>query len=185
MGRPYLIAMHVRDLQGQVNLRQLRKGTYIPVDPDSSLRTAASGSTVEEYEPWDFARVYPAKRGMPFRMVTGWGEDVSKKLKAIEKASNENMPQELYLCWSYPPIESGYDAWDFPRRRIAEGVELLGPGEVLPWVGSRFKDGTVLQGSSGPLPQVPQWLAAKLGKPRSRRVMNAAREAYEMGLNST
>jgi hypothetical protein len=102
-----------------------------------------------------------------------------------ERLKEVPAPEEFWLLWSYPPIQSGYDAFDFLKRRVVNGVELLGPGEVIPWSGSRFADGTMVLAPAGPLPEVPLWLARALGKPRSRKAMKAAREAYEAAMKAS
>jgi hypothetical protein len=38
---------------------------------------------------------------------------------------------------------------------------------------------------AGPLSTVPPWWAARIGKPRSRKVMAAAREAYDLAQRAT
>jgi hypothetical protein len=84
-----------------------------------------------------------------------------------------------FLVWSYPPVQSGQDAFDYRSRTIASGIRLLGEGEVLPWDGSELDDGIRVSAPLSRPPECPLWLAKLLGKPRSRRAMQAAREAYE------
>src|SRR5215211_2339585 len=172
-----LIAMHVEDLTAQVRLRGLTKAQSFAI-PEGEEK----GKTFTEYLGMNFARVQFAKQGQPFRQITDWGKQASKKMRALE-VGNEP-PEEHWFVWSYPPIQGGQDAHEFPRRRIATGVQLLGPGEVIPWGGSRLEGRLLLTGPSGPLPEIPTWLAAKIGKPRSRQVMQAAREAWDAALRA-
>jgi hypothetical protein len=61
---------------------------------------------------------------------------------------------------------------------VVPGVRVLGEGLVLPWDGAVLEEGIVSATMSTP-PTMPLWLANVVGKPRSRRAMDAAREAHD------
>jgi hypothetical protein len=180
VGRPYLIAIHFRDAKARLELRQFHNVSLLEDDPDAKQYERMT-SEIREFPAWDFAKLFFVGQGQRFRTVTGWGNDASAKLKQLEGYGGK-IPPDQWFCWSYPPVQSGLDAFEYPHRRIASGVDLLGPGSVVPWVGSRFGNGMILQGPSSYLPEMPAWLGARIGKPRSRKVMDAARQAYEQGI---
>src|SRR5207247_10731151 len=100
---------------------------------------------------------------------------IDQPLRDIERASRDT-PEEMWFCWSYPDLPM--DAHEFMGRRVVDGVDLLPSGTVLAWSGSRFRGGLTLVGGEMPLPVIPAWFGAKVGKPRSRKVMQAQLEGF-------
>jgi hypothetical protein len=170
VGRSHnLIAMKIED--GKAATRLLRLARVEQYDPDNDRRWS-------EFRPFDGVSLrYVQTVGRPFRSAIGWGRDFTNKVRALDKEALP--PEECWWLWSYPDVWTGMDAHEFPPRRVATGVHLLGPGEVIPWSGSRFEGNLALAGPNGPLPMIPTWLASTVGKPRSRKAMRAAREAYD------
>jgi Bifunctional DNA primase/polymerase, N-terminal len=164
-----LIAMRIEDSKAATRL--LRLARVEQYDPDTD-------STTVEFRPFEavslrFVRV----SGATFRSAIGWGRDYNRKINELTKDSLP--PEECWWLWSYPHVGSGMDAHEFAPRRVATGVDLLGPGAVIPWAGSVFEGNLRLVGPGGPLPVIPTWIAQTVGKPRSRKAMRAAREAYD------
>ena len=113
----------------------------------------------------------------------GWGRAFENAAKELQRESRNRNPQTFYLVYSYPSVVSGLDAFDFRTKTIAEGVKLYGDHAVMPWDGAILDDGArVAATMSGRPPEVPPWLSKRIGNPRSRKVMVAAREAYEAAL---
>jgi hypothetical protein len=161
-----VIAVHVEDMRAAKRLRRL--AAFEVHDPDNDV-------TYIEHRDLNAASsrlIRPTS--IVARQFSGWGKEPSRRLR--EKYERELPPEGFTLLWSYPPI--GLDAHDFPARRVTLGVNVLGPNEILPWGESRL-EGLKVVAPPGPLPEIPQWLASMIGKPRSRRAMKAAQEAYE------
>jgi hypothetical protein len=100
----------------------------------------------------------------------GWGDDPGKRKQ--KWFDSQKHPENLWLVWSYPSVETGLDAWDYKRKRIGSGLTVLAEGSVVPWNGSRIDDLMVVAPSGG-LPFMPAALAPRLGHKRSNRVMQA------------
>jgi hypothetical protein len=124
VGRPHnLIAMHIQD--GKAATRLLRLARVEQRDPDTDRGWS-------EYWPFDAVPLHFVRAtGTPIRSTIGWGRDYDRK--ARELTTNSLPPEECWWLWSYPPIQSGEDAWEYPPRRVTTGVDLLGPGVVIPW----------------------------------------------------
>jgi hypothetical protein len=171
VGRSHnLIAMHIQDWEAAARL--LRLATVEQRDPDTDFRWY-------EYRPFEAVSLHFVRvTGTPFRSTIGWGKDYERK--ARELATDSRPPEECWWLWSYPHERTGLDAWEYPPRRVTTGVDLLGPGVVLPWAGSVFEGNLRLAGANAHPPVIPSWLAQTIGKPRSRKAMRAAREAYDL-----
>jgi hypothetical protein len=169
VGRSHnLIAMKIED--GKAATRLWRLSRVEMRDPDTDRGWA-------EFRPFEGVSLrYVQTVGRPFRSAIGWGRDFTNKIRAFDKEALP--PEQCWWLWSYPPVQTGMDAWEFPSRRVTTGVQLLGPGEVIPWAGSVFEGNLRLAGP-GTLPVIPTWLASTIGKPRSRKAMKAASELYE------
>ena len=143
-------------------------------DPDTDQRST-------EYRDLNGARIHLLAHSEPFstRSRGGWGREWIRAVRELERETRNRNPQTFFVVWSYPPVQSGVDAFDYKSRTIATGLRLLGEGEVLPWTGSVLEDGVTVQAPMSRPPECPVWLSKLLGKPRSRRAMQAAREAYD------
>ena len=139
-----------------------------------------------EYRDLIGGRVRLVAPSEPFstRKVTGWGRDFQRAAAKLEYESRNRDPQTFWLVWSYPAVQSGADAFDYRSRTIAAGLRVMGEGEVLPWSGSILEDGVRVTSPASRPPECPLWLANLLGRPRSRKVVRAAREAYEAALRA-
>jgi hypothetical protein len=170
-GRPNnLVAMEVQDWQAAVRLRRLAEVEHYNEDRD------AKWTEHRGYES-GFVR-YVSTRQVRVRAISRW-ESKRNPLLPIEVLDPNPVPERCFLVWAYHPVVSGMDAWEFKARRVIEGVQLLGPNEVIPWAGSRFEGDLMIAAPPAPLSPMPTWLAQKVGKPRSRKAMTAAREAWE------
>jgi hypothetical protein len=132
----------------------------------------------------DRVRLLAPSEPFSTRSVMGWGRDFSQAVAELAEESRNRDPETGFLVWSYPSVQSGQDAHDFRSRTIAAGLRVMGEGEVLPWQGSILEDGVTVQAPSSRPPECPLWLASMLGRARSRKVMRAAREAYETTLRA-
>jgi hypothetical protein len=118
------------------------------------------------------------------RTRTAWGREFDRLLADLRQESRP--PEGLWLLYSYPSVVSGLDAFDYRTKTIAEGVKVFGDHATMPYSGAILEDGTRVGASfSGRPPEPPMWLAKRIGNPRSRKVMLAAREAYEADLRVT
>jgi Bifunctional DNA primase/polymerase, N-terminal len=137
-----------------------------------------------EYRHIGGARVSYLAPSQPFttRSVGGWGRDFERA--AAELAQESRHPESFTLVWSYPEVQSGMDAFDYKSREIGRGLNVKGEGEVFPWSGSILDGGIQVQAPMSRPPEAPLWLAKMIGKPRSRRAMQAQREQYELDLRS-
>jgi len=119
------------------------------------------------------------------RLRGGWG-------RAFEQAADDLKRQQMrqwrsettYRVWSYPSVLSGLDVFDFPTRTIAQGVTVLGEG-VLPWDGAILEGRLQVEAPMSRPPEIAVHFAKRIGKPRSRRAVAAAREQYEADLRVT
>jgi Bifunctional DNA primase/polymerase, N-terminal len=168
-----VIAVHLQDVQAIERLDRL-----MSIERQGKQNNDGSFETYIEHRDLHAASLrFVSTKGVSMRSVVGWERDLDRQVYELWQENRPYTPD--FLLWSYPPIQSGLDAFDFLSRRIVTGVQLLGPDEVVPWTGSRFEMDLMLSGPSGPLPEIPVWLAKVIGKPRSRKVMRAAREAFE------
>jgi hypothetical protein len=120
--------------------------------------------------------VIPSSASM--RMVQGWGKAYSRAVNAMVKEERQRQPETFFLVWSFPSVTSGQDAFNYRSRKVGQGLTLLAEGDVLPWDGSVLDNVRVVAPMSKP-PEMPEWLGSMLGRPRSRKAMAAAREAFE------
>jgi hypothetical protein len=150
------------------------------------MRNPDTDRTYTEYRDLNGAAVRLVAPSQPFsvRSRSGWGREWIRAIKELEHESRNRNPQTFFLVWSYPSVQSGQDAFDYRSRTIAQGIRLLGDGEVLPWSGSILEDGIQVVAPMSRPPECPVWLAKMIGKPRSRRAMAAAREQYEADLRA-
>jgi hypothetical protein len=134
-----------------------------------------------EYKELSGARVRLLAPSQPFstRSVARWGRDFDRAVKELEWEARTLRQAPQFVVWSYPSVQSGQDAYDYRSKSVLQGVRLLGEGEVLPWDGSVLGGGVRVQAPMSRPPEVPLWLAKVMGKPRSRKAMAAAREAYD------
>jgi hypothetical protein len=130
----------------------------------------------------DRVRLLAPSQPFSVRYRGGWGRAFDRAAAELTEESRNRDPETGFLVWSYPSVQSGMDAFDYRSRTIAAGLRVMGEGEVLPWSGSILEEGTRVAAPMSRPPEVPLWLAKMLGKPRSRKVMRAAREAYEAAL---
>jgi hypothetical protein len=137
-----------------------------------------------EYRDLIGGRVKLAAPSEPFstRSVVGWGREFSQAVAKLQNESRNRNPQTFWLVWSYPAVQSGADAYDYRSRTIATGLRVAGEGEVLAWGGSILDDGVRVSSPASRPPECALWLASILGRARSRKVMRAAREAYDAAL---
>jgi hypothetical protein len=180
VGRPNnLIALGIQDPKAVERLREL--AAVERYDEDTDRRWT-------EYRPFESTRVYFVSTNGSEHVIRQsrpvWGRKAL--IRQTEALTYQAwLPKQFWMVWSYPDVISGMDAFNFPRRRVTAGIEVWGPGEVIPWSGSRFKDGLMIAAPAGPLSTIPPWVAARFGKPRSRKVMAAAREAYDQAQRAT
>ena len=165
-----IIAMHLEDAQAAKRLRRL---TVV------EMHNPETGESWQEHRALEASWLrFVRTLGMSQRTITGWGKDVDQQAQQWSKAMEP--PEESWLLWSYPHVMTGQDGFEYGQRRVVRGVEVVAPGTIIPFAGSRFEDYLALSGAVAPLPTMPTWLASMIGKPRSRKVMAAAREAYEL-----
>jgi Bifunctional DNA primase/polymerase, N-terminal len=172
-----LFALRVEDNKAWELLKEM---SAVPMrDPDADR-------TWTEYRDLGGAKVRLLAPSQPFstRSRAGWGRDFNRAVKELEREARDRNPQTFFLVWSYPNVQSGADAFDYRSRTVAAGLRVLGEGEVMPWSGSILEDGIEVQAPMSRPPEAPLWLAKIMGKPRSRKVMAAAREQYEADLRA-
>jgi Bifunctional DNA primase/polymerase, N-terminal len=149
-------------------------------DPDIDRRWT-------DYREIGGARVRLVAPSRPFsvRSRGGWGRELDRAAAELARESRNRNPQTIFLVYSYPPV-IGVDAFEYRTKTIDTGIKLLGDHAVMPWSGAILEDGTRVEAYvSGMPPEPPMWLAKRIGNPRSRKVMTAAREAYESALRAT
>jgi hypothetical protein len=121
--------------------------------------------------------------GVSVRHALGWAKAAEQGLQKAREQEQQRRPDIMWLAWGYP-FSVDQDAWNYPNRRIGSGLTVLGDGDVLPWDGSILGDYRVsVAWSTSILPEMPAWLAPKLGRPRSRKEMDGARQQHERDLN--
>lgn len=163
-----LIALHVQDHEATLRLCDL--AAFEVYDEDNDRRWT-------EYRTVGGARVSLVTPPLQPDRWTGWGKRAAMKHE-IERYRATRPPEAHWLTWSYPTVESGQDAFSYRARKVGPGLTVLGEGEVIPWAG-RLSNGLTIAAPLGPSPEIPTWLAATLGKNRSRRAMQAQREQWE------
>jgi hypothetical protein len=170
-----VFALRVDDLAAWARFREMAK--YESYDEDRD-------TTWIHYREIGGASVRLLAPSEPFSMRSrmGWGRQFTREVGKMLKEERQRQPQTFWLVYSYHPVVSGMDAWDFRSRSILPGVKLLGEGEVLLWDGAVLDGGVRVAGIATRPPEVPIWLAQAIGKPRSRKVMQAAREQHEATL---
>jgi Bifunctional DNA primase/polymerase, N-terminal len=162
-------------VEGDDAWERLKEMAAVPMrDPDTDRSWT-------EYKEIGGARVRLHAPSRPFsvRSRGGWGRDFDRAAAELARESRNSNSMVAWLVWSYPSVQSGQDAFDFRSRTIAAGLRVLGEGEVLPWDGSVLNVGVRVSAPMSRPPEAPVWLSKLLGKPRSRRAMAAAREAYD------
>jgi Bifunctional DNA primase/polymerase, N-terminal len=130
-------------------------------------------------------RLVPPSEPFTTRMRQGWGRKFDAAIMEMMRKDQQSQDLTFWLLFSYHPVVSGMDAWNFVSRSVSPGVRLLGEGEVMPYDGAILDGGVKVAGfAGGRPPEVPVWLAQAIGKPRSRKVMAAAREQHEATLRA-
>lgn len=129
-------------------------------------------------------RLVAPSKPVSVRSRMGWGRQFTREVGAMLKEERKRQPQTSWILYSYHPVVSGMDAWDFKSRTVLPGVTLLGEGEVLPFEGAILEGGVRVAAIAQRPPEVPIWLAQAIGRPRSRKVMQAAREQHEATLKA-
>jgi hypothetical protein len=174
-----ILALKVDDLNAHVRLREMAAVKH-PEHEDGR----DSSKAYTEYRDIGGYTVALANPSRPFsiRSRSGWGRDFSKAVAETIREDRRRQPQTFWLVFSYHPVQTGMDAWEFRSRKVLPGVTLLGEGEVMAWDGSILEGGIRVVAPMSRPPDVPVWLAQAIGKPRSRKVVAAAREQYEADL---
>jgi hypothetical protein len=122
----------------------------------------------------------PPSEPVSIRSRMGWGRQFTRAVVAEDREQRAKIPQTFWLLYGYHSVVSGQDCFDFKRRTVLPGVTVLGENDVLPFDGAVLNGGERVVGPGGITPtECPLWLAAKLGRARSRKVMEAARQQYE------
>jgi hypothetical protein len=171
-----VLALRVEDTDAYVQLREVTKIRHRGVDDG---RDSVKGYVEYLELPRYTVHLVKPSRPTSMRMIQGWGPDYTNAVKEMRKEERERQLETFWLVFSYPSVISGLDAHDFKPHTIRPGVRLLGEGDVMPWQGSILDGGVQVIAPSSRPPEVPLWLARAIGKPRSRKAMAAAREAYE------
>jgi hypothetical protein len=164
------LALKVDDMAAYGRLREMATVEY----HDEDDRTWKEYREIGGYS----LRLVRPSQPVRMRSIQGWGKAYARALTERERELRAKRPEAFYLAWSYPSVISGLDAHDFRSRKLGPGLTVLGEGDVLPADGAIVSGFKVVGPTSRP-PEIPQWLAATIGRPRSRKAMQAAREAYE------
>jgi hypothetical protein len=99
------------------------------------------------------------------RGVSGWGKRFAREATELLREDKPKLAVQWFV-WEYPRDEFNLDTLDFPAKHLAEGLDVLGTGEVLPLSGVLL-DGTRISNSLAPgMMQIPSWLASRISKPR-------------------
>jgi hypothetical protein len=174
-------ALRVEDDAAYMRLREMAKVVHPAVeDGRDSVKGFIEYRDLGGY----YVRLLLPTQPVSIRTQTGWSRGFTQAVYERERQRRQEEPQTYLLVFSYPSVMSGMDAFDYKRRTIAAGVELLGEGDVLPWSGSILEGGIQVAAPTSRPPEVPLWLAKVIGKPRSRKAMDAAREQYERDLTT-
>jgi Bifunctional DNA primase/polymerase, N-terminal len=130
-------------------------------------------------------RLYVPEEPFEIRFRGGWEKELTRIGAELGRERLKRQPEASFLVWSFPTIESGQDVFNYPSRVIAEGLRLLGEGETMAWSGSILEGNVQVAAPAATPPVMPVWLAATLlGKPRSRKAVQAAREAHEKAVRA-
>jgi hypothetical protein len=167
-----LFALYVEDTAAWLRLREM--ATVERYDEDMDRRY----TEVKEIGGASL-RLFAPSQPFSVRTRTAWGRKAGLDIIGAMRAERARQPQTFWLVYSYPSVVSGQDAWDYRSKSVLTGVRLLAEGEVLPWGGAILEGGVTVAAPMSHPPEIPLWLAKTIGKPRSRKVMAAARDAYE------
>jgi hypothetical protein len=167
-----VLALRVEDEAAALRLRQMAAVEMLDVDTDRGWveHRDIGGERV---------RLHAPSQSFSMRAIQGWGKAYTRALVEREQRLRAAQPQTFFIVYSYPSVVSGIDAFNYRSKTVLPGVKLMGEGEVLAWQGSILDGGIQVVAPMGKPPEIPTWLASSIGKPRSRREMAAAREAYE------
>jgi hypothetical protein len=167
------------------------------IEDDAAYRRLREMATVECHDEDDrtwkelreiggySVRLVIPSRSFSMRSRIGWGKAYTRAVNEMLKEDEKGQPETFFLVWSYPPVQSGQDAFNFHSRKVGHGLTLLAEGDVLPWAGSILDGGIQVVAPMSRPPEVPLWLAKTIGKPRSRKAIQAAREAHEAALRAS
>jgi hypothetical protein len=121
------------------------------------------------------------------RSITGWGKKHDQRANEFL----ENLAPETLATWlgfSYPAAReidgrrmgaAELAGLEFPAQKIADGVDVLGPGDILP-LHAQFADGSKIVAQLQPSrDELPAWLARRIGKPHgmAARIKHATQRA--------
>jgi hypothetical protein len=175
------LALRVEDDAAYLRLREMAKVVHPEVeDGRDSVRSFIEFRDLGGFH----VRLLPDSRPFSARIRTGWGRPFTRAVIEQNRQEQQQYPQTFWLVFSYPSVTSGMDAFEYRARTIDAGIKLLGEGEVLAWNGATLDDGIRVSAPMSRPPDIPLWLAKTIGKPRSRKVMAAAREAHEAAMRS-
>jgi hypothetical protein len=173
------LALRVEDTAAYVLLREMTNVRHPEVeDGRDSVPGYIEYRELPRYE----VRLFNPSNPVSMRSVIGWGRNYTRAVNEMLKEDEQRQPETFFLVWSFPHVATGQDAFNYPSRKVGQGLTLMGEGDVLPWAGSILGDGIQVVAPMSRPPEVPLWLAKTLGKPRSRKAMVAAREGYEAAL---
>ena len=167
-----ILALQVDGMAAYSRLREMATVKVYDEDNDTSY------TEMRELGGYSVRLVIPS-RSVSMRGVQGWGKAYNRAVNAMVREDEQRQPETFFLVWSFPSVVSGNDAFEYRSKTVLPGVKLLGEGDVIPWQGSVLADGVQVIAPSSRPPEVPLWLAQTIGKPRSRKAMAAARDAYE------
>jgi Bifunctional DNA primase/polymerase, N-terminal len=127
-----IFALKIEDINAHIRLREMA-AVHHPEHEDGR----DSSKAYTEYRELGGYSVRLQAPSEPFaiRTLSGWGREYTRKVIERDKKLRAKQPQTFWLLWSYPPVQTGMDAFDFRTRKVA-GLTVLGEGEVLPWSGS-------------------------------------------------
>jgi hypothetical protein len=171
-----IFALQVDDLAAYVRLRELTRVNHPGVeDGRDSVAPYVEYRELPRYT----VRLVKPSHPVTMRLIQGWGPDYTRAIREVDQEERQRHSEKFFLVFSYHSVVSGLDAWDFRSRTVLPGVKLLGEGDVIPWQGSILDGGIQVVAPMDKPPEVPTWLASSIGRPRSRKAMAAAREAFE------
>jgi Bifunctional DNA primase/polymerase, N-terminal len=171
-----ILALQVDGMEAYSRLREMARVTMYVEDDDTSY------TEMREIGGYTVRLVIPSP-SFSMRSTMGWGKAYNRAVNEMVRKDAQSQPRTFLLVWSFPSVTSGQDAFNYRDRKVGEGLTLLAEG-VLPWQGSileGYPEGgnvQVVAPNSRP-PDMPAWLGAILGRPRSRKEMAAARASYE------
>jgi len=169
-----ILALKVDDLAAHLRLREMARVVHPAVEGSSKEDGASGYVEFREIGGYTVRLVVP---GRPFstRMVQGWGKDWTDAVNTMLKEDEQRQPETFFLVWSYPSIVSGQDCFDYPSRKVGQGLTALAEG-AIPWQGSILDDGIQVVAPMSKPPEIPLWLAKSLISLRE------ARSGLKMGL---